>query len=564
MTGLADQLAEQYPDNNHGVGVTVNSLLDVTVRDVRPTLMLLVAAVALVLLIACANVANLMLARATARRKELALRAALGAGRGRLVRQLLTECMTISLAGGSLGLLVAYWGVGLLVSVSPDTIPRAANIGIDLRVLAFTLLTSVLAGMIFGTVPALQATRLDLIETLNDGGRASAGISRRRLRGILVVAEFALALALMIAAGLTMKSFTRLQLVQPGFDPGNVIAMTMSLPDTRYPDDAKRSGFYKELIEGTRELPGVSSAGAIWPLPLSGSDLISTYKIEGRQYSPDGSDVPECNLYFASPGYFKTMGTRLLTGRDFTDRDASRPASVVIINETFARRYFPGENPVGKRLIDNGPIEIVGVVEDVKEYSLDEETKGQVYQPSSSFSSMVLVVRTQSSPATLLPAIRSQLASVDPDQPIGEVKTMDQYLADSLSISRLAMLLMAVFASVALVLAAVGLYGVIANSVAQRTHEIGIRMALGASRRAVLSLIVGQAMAQAAIGSAIGVALALGLTQSMATLLYGTSATDTGIFAGVTVALGIVALVACLIPGLRATRVEPVTALRRE
>jgi putative ABC transport system permease protein len=368
----------------------------------------------------------------------------------------------------------------------------------------------------------------------------------------------------MITAGLMMKSFVMLRQVRPGFDPDNVLTMSLSLPDGRYNDGSKQSAFFDEFILRARNIPGVTAAGAIWPLPLSGSDLISTYRVEGRQYSPDGSDVPECNLYFASPGYFKTVGTRLLAGRDFTDRDASGGPRAAIISETFARKCFPGDDPVGKRLIDKEPLEIVGVVEDVKVSSVDEQGKGQVYLPTRAFSSMVVAIRTAVPTATIVPAMRSQLAAVDPDQPAEQVKSMDQYLSESLSIARLSMLLVSVFAIVALAMTAVGLYGVLSYSVTQRTLEIGIRMALGARRGTVLGMVVRQGMVQAAIGSAIGLGGALALADSLAALLYGTSPTDHSIYLGVTLLLGLVALVACLIPALRATRLEPVTALRTE
>jgi putative ABC transport system permease protein len=564
MTGLAAQLAVQYPDSNHGVGVTVNSLLDVTVREVRPALMLLLAAGGLVLLIACANVANLMLAGASARRKEMALRAALGASRGRLARQLLSECLMVSLAGGFLGLLLASWAVSAVLALSPNTIPRTANIGVDLQVLGFTLAISTLTGVHFGLAPALQCTRPDLVVSLNGGDRTSASRSSIRTRGLLVITEFALAIALMITAGLMMKSFVMLQQVRPGFDSANVLTMSLSLPESRYNDDVKRSAFFQDFIFRTRTIPGVESAAAIWPLPLSGSDLLSTYRVEGRQYLPDGSDVPESNLYFASTGYFKTMGTRLLAGRDFTDQDTTGTARVAIISETFARKYLPGEDPVGKRLIDKEPLEIVGIVEDVKVYSLDELTKGQVYLPTRSFSSMVVAFRSKTPAAGIVQAIRSQLTAVDPDQPAEHVKSMEFYLSESLSIARLSMLLILVFAILALAMTAAGLYGVLSYSITQRTHEIGIRMALGARRGTVLGMVVSQGMAQAGIGSAIGLAGAVGLARSMAALIYATSPTDHSIYIGVALLLGLVALVASLIPALRATRLEPVTALRTQ
>jgi len=564
MDGLAGQLAEQYPDSNHGVGVAVNSLLDVTVRDVRPALVLLLAAVALVLLIACANVANLILARASTRRKEMALRAALGAGRAQLARQLLCESLAISFAGGVLGLLLASWGVSAVLAVSPDTIPRAANIAVDLQVLGFTLAISILTGVLFGLAPALHSTRADLVDSLSDSDRTSASRSRLRTRSLLVITEFALALGLMITAGLMMKSFVMLQQVRPGFDPGNVLTISLSLAEGRYNNEAKRSAFFHEFISRTENIPGVASAGAVWPLPLSGSDLISSYRVEGRQYLPDGSDVPECNLYFASPGYFKTMGTRLLAGRDFTDRDAAGAARVAIISESFAGKYLTGDDPIGKRLIDKEPLEIVGVVEDVKVYSLDEQGKGQVYIPTCAFSSMVVAFRSEVSPPAIVPAVRSQLAAVDPDQSVEHVKSMEAYLSESLSVSRLSMLLMLVFAILALAVTAVGLYGVLSYSVTQRTREIGIRMALGARRRTVLGMVLGRGMAQAAIGSTIGLAVALALAHSIAALLYRTNSTDHSIYLGVTLLLYAVALAACLIPALRATRLEPVTALRTQ
>ncbi|HKY05902.1 MAG TPA: ABC transporter permease, partial [Blastocatellia bacterium] len=529
MQSLAGRLEEQYPDTNKGWSANVISLMDQVVGDIRPALMVLLGAVAFVLLIACANVANLLLARSASRYKEIAIRTALGASRFQLVRQLLTESLLLSVLGGGLGLLLAFWGVDFLVSISPENIPRVREIGLDRQVFIFTALLSVLTGVFFGVVPAIQGSKPDLTEALKEGGRGSTG-GRHRARSVLVVSEVALALVLLIGAGLMIKSFTRLQRIDPGFNPVNVMTMSVSLPSSKYREPHQQTGFYNQLIERVRSLPGVESAAASTSIPIGGSDYIYGFLIEGGTVSPQ--DAPSANYYSITPDYFKAMGIPLKRGRNFTDADLANTTLVAIINETFAKRYFPDEDPIGKRIhITNGPQafrEIVGIVGDVRHYSLDQESTAQMYEPYAQkpFTSMALAIRTTQDPTSLISAVRSQVLAVDRDQPVSNVKTLEQLVSESIAQPRLSMLLLTIFAVVAMVLAAVGLYGVMSYSVTQRTNEIGIRMALGARRTDVLRLVVGQGMMLAVIGVGIGLAASFVLTRFLATLLYTVSATD--------------------------------------
>ena len=567
MQSLAGRLEEQYPDTNKGWSANVISLMDQVVGDIRPALMVLLGAVAFVLLIACANVANLLLARSASRYKEIAIRTALGASRFQLVRQLLTESLLLSVLGGGLGLLLAFWGVDFLVSISPENIPRVREIGLDRQVFIFTALLSVLTGVFFGVVPAIQGSKPDLTEALKEGGRGSTG-GRHRARSVLVVSEVALALVLLIGAGLMIKSFTRLQRIDPGFNPVNVMTMSVSLPSSKYREPHQQTGFYNQLIERVRSLPGVESAAASTSIPIGGSDYIYGFLIEGGTVSPQ--DAPSANYYSITPDYFKAMGIPLKRGRNFTDADLANTTLVAIINETFAKRYFPDEDPIGKRIhITNGPQafrEIVGIVGDVRHYSLDQESTAQMYEPYAQkpFTSMALAIRTTQDPTSLISAVRSQVLAVDRDQPVSNVKTLEQLVSESIAQPRLSMLLLTIFAVVAMVLAAVGLYGVMSYSVTQRTNEIGIRMALGARRTDVLRLVVGQGMMLAVIGVGIGLAASFVLTRFLATLLYTVSATDPLTFAGLSLTLTGVTLLASFIPALKATKVDPMIALRYE
>jgi putative ABC transport system permease protein len=570
MNSLAAALAEQYPNTNKNWGVNVTLLLDAAIGQIRPMLLVLMAAVFLVLLIAVANVANLMLARASGRTKEIAIRAALGAGRWRVIRQLLTESTTVSLIGGAMGFGLAVVGVKALVAVNPDQIPRASGIRVDRWVLAFTLGVSLITGLGFGLAPALWGSRPNLNEWLKEGGRTSAAGPRRSLGGLLVLAEIALAVPLMIGAGLLVRSFNRLEQVNPGYDSHAVLTMLVSLPASKYAKPEQQSAFFREVLERVGALQGVESAAAVSTLPLSGYDDIEEFMIEGQQYS-DAAEAPSTNYYRVSPGYFRALGISLIRGRVFTDRDAVGSPRVAIVNQALAERYFPGVDPIGRRInvLENAPDtwrEIVGVVPDIRHYSLDAATPLQVYDPlyqePSGF--MTLAVRTVGAPLSMSGAVRSQVLGVDPDQPVAQIKTMEQYVADNTAQSRMSMILLSLFAALALVLASVGLYGVMAFSVAQRSHEIGIRMALGARASRVLALVVGQGMAMAVVGAIVGVGAAFGLTQLMSGLLYGTSAQDPVIFAVIPLALLAVAVVACCLPALRATRIDPVEALRCE
>jgi putative ABC transport system permease protein len=562
MDTVAGQLALRYPDTNDGVGVVVRPLIDVVAGDVRRTLVVLMTAVLLVLLAGCANVATLTMIRGISRRKELALRAALGAGRPRLIRQQATECLTIALAGGALGLLLAYWGVDFLLALGGDNIPRSESIRIDGAVIGFALLTTIITGIGFGLIPALQVSQPNLLEFLKDEGRVSAGGVRQQFRRIMVVTELALALSLMIGAGLMIKSFGRLQTTNLGFNPDHVLTMSVTLPESR----RKQAGtFFPQVIERVQKMPDIKAAGAVWPVPLSGADLIETFRIEGRRPTGDDAvDTPLCNFYCATPGYFTAIGMRLLQGRYFTEGDSANAPRVIIISDTFARHLFAGENPVGRRLLDDGPLEIVGVVEDVRHNSIDEAPLPQVYKAfaQSPFGGMALVLRATGAPANLVTPVRGVVAAIAADQPIADIKSMDDYVSKALSQPRMATLLMGVFALVAMVLAAVGLYGVMANSVVHRTREIGVRMALGAERREVLRLVMTEGMIQTGIGLVLGIGIALGLSRLIASLLFGVSATDAIVFTAVPFALGIVAMVACFVPARRAAAVDPIDALR--
>jgi putative ABC transport system permease protein len=573
MGMIADRLAKQYPDNNTGWNVKLTPLLEYTVSSVKPALLVLLGAVAFVLLIACVNVANLLLARSAAREKEIAIRVSLGAGRWRIARQLLTESALLALAGGTVGLTLAKWGKDLLLALAPEDLPRLSDVSLDGRALAFTAAITLLTGLGFGLFPALQASKIrgsNLNETLKDAGRGSTDDGRRRLiRGALVVLEVALALELLVGAGLLIKSFLRLRSVDPGFNPAGALTAQIPLSQRKYPEDSQRVAFYTQLIEKVAALPGVQAAGAAMVTPLSGNDFVLGFMIEGRPPYPAGSE-PDTNYYSVTPGYFKAMGIPLLRGRLFTERDAKDATRVVIINETMAKRFFPGEDPIGKRLhVTMGPLlyrEIVGIVGDVKHYSLDQETKAQTYEPYAQqpFSGMTLVARTSGDPAGLSAAIRGEVLKIDKELPISNVRTLEQYLSTSIAQQRFSVLLLGIFAAVAMALACVGIYGVLSYSVAQRRREIGVRMALGAARRDVLRLVVGHAMLLTLIGVAIGLGAAFALTRVMSTLLFGVSATDPMTFVLIALLLVAVALLAALVPARRATKVDPMVALRCE
>ncbi|HSF23613.1 MAG TPA: ABC transporter permease, partial [Blastocatellia bacterium] len=566
---IAARAAEQHPESNKGVGSTVVPLHEQLVGDVRPAMLVLLGAVALVLLIACANVANLLLARAAAREKEVAIRAALGATRARLIRLQLTESLLLAIVGGAVGLLLAFWMVDVLVSFAPTGTPRLEEIAIDRSVLVFTFGVAVVTGLIFGLAPALVSSKTDLTHALKEGGRdARAGARGNRVRSGLVVSEVALALMLLVGAGLLIKSFVNLQRVDPGFDPKNVLRVDLQVPRTRYPDRLHTAAFYKQLMDRVAGLPGVQTAGAVSSLPLSGGGTDSTFAIEGRPGPEPGQ--PQAAWYAkVTPGYFRTMGIRFLQGRDFTEADTAEATKVAIISETMARRYFSGGDPVGKRLVfgeGQDKREIVGVVADVKHFGLNVDARPTMYFAQAQYAErgMSLLVRTPGDPMSLAGAIRSEVWTLDRDLAVSSVMPMEELVATSLAEPRFVLLLLGLFAAVAMALSAIGVYGVMAYTVTQRSHEIGVRMALGAQMRDVLTLVVGQGMALVGGGVALGLIAAFGLTRVMESLLFGVSATDFTTFAATSVVLALVALGACFVPARRATKVDPMIALRYE
>ena len=565
---IAARLASQYPDSNSKVGATLVPLQEQLVGNIRRPLLVLLGAVGFVLLIACANVANLMLARASTREREMALRSALGASRGRVIRQLLTESAVLALAGAAAGLFLAFWLLRLLLNLSPPGTPGLEKIGIDVYVLGFTFLVAVLTGLLFGLVPALQLSRTDLNCSLKTVGKgALAGSQGGRLRGALVIAEIALALILLIGSGLLMKSFILLQRVDPGFNPDHLVTLRLILNRTAYPNIPQVTDFYSQLLDRVKTLPGVQSAGAISTLPLSGNDTDTDFLIEGQPPPPPNQE-PVAWFNSVSPDYFRAMELKLVKGRAFTALDNEKSPLVVIISETMARRYFPNEEPLGKR-IGRGPDrwrEIVGVVRDVKHFGLDADTPPTMYFPMRQVPAraMNLIVRASGDPLSLAPALRAQVWAGDHNLAIANLGTMKELVSASIMQQRFILLLLACFAALALLLAAVGIYGVMSYVVTQRTHEIGIRMALGAQLSDVLRLIVRNGIALTLVGVAIGLGLAFALTRLMTGLLFGVTPTDATTFAIVSAVLVLVALVACFIPARRATKVDPLVALRYE
>ena len=568
MNAVAHHIEEQNPSEMDR-SVTLVTLREYQVGNIRPTLLILFGAVGFVLLIACANVANLLLARAATRHKEIAIRTALGASRLRLVRQLLTESVALSVAGGSLGLLLAVWGLTPLISLMPANISGAKAINIDGVVFFFTLGVSLVTGLVFGLVPALQATKSDLNESLKEGGRGgTAGAHRSRVRSSLVVAEIALSLVLLIGAGLMIKSFIRLEQVNPGFETRNVLTMRLSLPAAQYPDGRRRGAFFQQVVERIGALPGARLGAAISRLPLTPGNSSRSFEIEGSSNDSSG-DERNADYRVISSNYFEALGIPLLKGRAFTEQDNSDSPPTAIINETAAKRYWPNEEPIGKRLrIQSGDpwMEVVGVVGNVKHLGLDTQSKAELYVPylKDPWPFMTIVVRSASNPKSLADAMRNEVWAIDKDLPVPEIKTMDELLSGSIARRRFNMLLLGIFAAVALVLAAVGIYGVMSYSVTQRTHEIGVRMALGATQSNVMKLVVGQGITLALIGVGIGLAGALALTRVLASLLFEVSTTDPATFAIISVLLTGVALAACFVPARRASRVDPMVALRYE
>jgi putative ABC transport system permease protein len=575
MSLIVDDIAKQYPDTNSDFGVRVTSLHQDLIRDVRLALWTLFGAVGCVLLIACANVANLLLARATTRQKEVAIRTALGASRARVIRQLITESLLLSCCGGVLGLLLAMWGTDLVLSLVPKGLPRTESVGFDVSVLLFTLGISIATGLLFGIAPALQISKTNLTNSLKEGGRqASGGAQHNRVRSILVVAEVAIALTLLVTAGLLINSFFRLQKLKPGFETTNLLSFRMGLPDTRYPQEQQVTNFYKNLGSRIQNLSGVKDVAYTMVLPFSGQGAGVGFSIEGEPVEVNRPFPYDTDYRPISPGYFRAMGMQLKEGRDFDERDNAESNDVVIINETLARKYFPNQSPLGHRINPSfstgsrGIVmrEIIGVVSDIKHRRLNEEPRNEIYiaHAQNPRSTMFYVVRTTNDPTAMVAAIRSEVQSMDKDLPMYNIKTLDQYIASSVAQPRFNMLLLCIFASAALLLTIIGLYGVLSYAVTERTHEIGVRMALGANTADVLKLIVKQGMGLTLIGVALGLAGAYALGQITESLLFDVKATDPFTFMVVALILTGVALVACLVPARRAARTDPMVALRYE
>ena len=570
LGAIAARLAEQYPQTNAKVGAWLVPLREQLVGDVRPALVALLGAVGFVLLIACVNIANLLLARGAAREREVAVRTALGAGRGRLVRQLLTESLLLALVGGTLGLLLAVWGVDALVAAMPEGLRERYTIAIDGPVIGFTLALTVVASLVFGVGPSLQASRVDLSSTMKESGRGtSGGVAGRRVRSGLVVAEMALALMLLAGAGLLVRSFLELQRVDPGFEPRDLLIASFSLPASRYPDGASVRGFYTALEEGLRRHPSVRSAGLSTETPLQGGDGDFAPWPADRP-DPGPNQIPSLWVRRVGTDYIRTMGIRLLQGRGFTEEDRGDATPVAILNTVAAERYWPGQNPIGRQLrldrSDSTLVTVVGVVEGVRFDGLESPLKMEGYFPFAQFAgrSAQLVARTTGDPMAIVPTLRAEAARLDPLLPFGTIETMESRMTDSLMLPVLYMRLFAIFAAAALALAAIGTYGVIAFAVVQRTREIGIRMALGASRAEVVRLVVGYGGRLAAIGIVLGVVAALALSRVLRSLLFGVSATDPATFAGVALLLALVAVLASWLPARRAARIEPTVAMHAE
>ena len=587
MDRIAKNLEKQYPDSNAGNRVRIRPMLEIYVSDARNTLWVLFGAVAFVLLIACANIANLLLARATARQKEMAIRAAMGAGRWRIARQLLTESVLLSLVGGILGLLIANWCIDFILYISPDAIPRAREISLDWRVLAFTIGLSFLTGMLFGLVPALQSGVVDVHETLKETGRGTTG--RHLLRSSLVIVEVATTLMLLIGAGLMIRSFYRLQNVNPGFSYARLASFTVSLPEKKYVTEDQTIDFFKRLLENIRALPGVEASAAASGLPLGNNGWQTSFIVDGQPIPPR-DQTPLMEACTVTPDYFRAMNIPLLRGRYFTDQDnrsflAGRDLSKleegerimaginsIIIDQEFARRHWPNQDAVGKRIKldrdERAPlVTVVGVVGRVKMEGLSQDSKRvQGYFPFWQLpnTEMTVILKATGDPDQLIASAREQVTRVDPDQPIWNIRTMDQIRDESVAPERLNLTLFSIFAGIALLLAIVGIYGVMSYTVTQRTHEIGIRMSIGAQQGDVFKMVMGHGMTLAMIGIAIGLVGAFALTRLMTAMLFGVTATDPATFAVLAILLTAVAMLACYLPGRRAAKVDPAISLRYE
>jgi predicted permease len=572
LVTLTRELEAQYPRTNTGYSAAVVPLQEDLVGEVEPALLLLLGAVGLVLLIACANLSNLLLARAVSREGEISVRLALGATPGRIVRQLLVESFVLALIGGAAGLLVASWGLDVLVALGPKDIPRLEQVGIDGKVLGFSAGLSLLTAMLFGLFPALQAARAELGHSLREVGRSSTGV-RHRARNVLVVSETALAVVLLVAAGLLLKSFVRLQQVDPGFRSGHVLTMDLALPESTYPFGSPATGsFYDTLLERVRALPGVEAAAATYHLPLSGRNITTNVRDMSRP-EPTPEQRQLAQVRFVTPDFFEVMRIPLKRGRQLTAQDGERGHYGVVISEEAARRYWPGEEPLGRTVeigmsFGNGPMggQVVGVVGDVRHQGMATEPFPEVYVPfgQARANDMSLVVRTAGEPLALASSVRAEVRALDKNLPVVHVRTLETLLGDAVAQPRFLMALVGTFAALALVLAAMGLYGVVTFAVSQRTRELGIRMALGADAHSVLRLVIGQYLQLTAAGVALGLVLAFVASRLLAGLLYSVQAADPWAYAGVTVLLVGVALVASFLPAYRATRIDPVIALKHD
>jgi putative ABC transport system permease protein len=566
METLSRQLEVQYPRFNDGFSAGVASLHEELVGKTRWPMIILLGAVGFVLLIACANVANLLLARDAARQKEIAVRLALGASPWRLMQQLLTESVLLALLGGGAGLLLAFTSLDALLAISPVDLPRLATVKVDPAVIIFTFALSTLTGVVFGMIPALQASKLDLNQTLKESSRNATESRRRyRLRGVLVVAEVALSLVLLIGAGLLIKSFWRLTRVDAGLNTRNVLTAGLSLPRYKYSDTNRQRTFYQQALERIRHVPGVEHAAVTYFLPFS-NFATDWFTIEGQPEVTE-DNRPQARFGFISEDYFRTMGIALMKGRDFNDRDTPNAPPVVIINQAAARQFWPNEDPIGKRIKSQRQVrEIIGVSGEVRQAGLDKPSDAEIFLPyqQAPYLYLQLAVRTTDDPMKMVLAIRDEVQALDPDLPLTGIKTMDQYLSDSIANPRFQSRVLSLFAAIALLLAAVGLYGVMSYAVAQRTHEIGVRVALGARSSDVLKLVVGKGLRLTLIGIAIGLVAAVALTRLLASLLFGVSTTDPATFIIIALLLISVALLACYLPARRATKVDPMVALRYE
>lgn len=564
---IAAHLEEQFPDSNKGYSLSLVSLREQLVGGTRTTLFVLFGAVGFVLLIACANVANLLLVRAAARQKEIALRTALGASRMRIIRQMLTESLLLSILGGGLGALLAVWGVQLLVTLSANSLPPTVNVTIDTTVLTFTFVISVLTGLLFGLAPALRTAKVGLIDSLKDGARGTEGTLRNRTRSLLVVFESAVAVVLLIGAGLLVRSLIALQSVDPGFDANNVLTFRIDITNKKYEGPGRLANFFEQLESRVSSLPGVQSVGLTTALPMSGQLTDIPYTVEGRPpVSPD--QALDADFRLVNTSYFSALRIPLLRGRNFTEQEVREGKAVVIVSKQLVDTVFPNEDPMGKRLVSGMSgvaFEIIGVVGDIRHTSLGVQPFPTMYLPTRDFADRRnLVIRTQNDPLSIVGAVRQEVHALDPDQPISEVKRMTDWVDASVAVPRYNTTLLAAFAALAMILAATGIYGVMSYTVAQRTHEIGVRMAMGARRLDVLKLVVRQGMLLTLVGVVLGLAGAFGLTRVMASLLFGVTAKDPLTFVAVSGLLIAVAFIACFVPALRATKVDPLVALRYE